>query len=303
MKVLAILDYRGWAFDHIVKNIKRFNQDDSVDIDILYLNENAIATAQRTWKEYDVIFIIEWYLYKHFDFIPQDKVITGIHSFRKWDGHLSNGRKVLPPPQAFVNYLRKFKRINVVSKRLFELFQPQDIPHVYYTPNGVDCDVFFPQKLPDEFMIGIVAKKYFKDPKNIAKLFLPAVKKSQVDYKIMLGGTPHDEMPYFYNLLSCYVCASKDEGFSMSCLEAAACGRPVVSTDVSGTEELIIHGKTGFIVDTSIDSISSAIDSLKNDVEKCKDMGDHMREHIIDKYAWSKVVHLWTSFIKGKDGI
>lgn len=301
MKVLIISDFRDWAFGHISKDIKKFTQDD-VDITIIYLNENAIDIAQNTWKKYDIVFIMGWHLYRYFEFIPKEKVITGINSFCQWDFDMSNGKRIFPPIQKFIDYLRGFCRINVISKRLIDLFSDHDLSDIYYTPNGVDCDLFRPKKdIPDKFIAGVIAKSYRWKLKNINKIFIPATRNSQVNHRILSGETSYENMPDFYNSLSCYVCTSKSEGFSMSCLEAGACGRPLISTNISGTEEMIIPKKTGFIADMSIDSVSEKIDLLKNDIEKCKCMGDAMREHIVENYSWQKVISYWVSFFKGEN--
>lgn len=301
MRILIIADYSDWAFGHIAKDVKKFNQDDSVDIDIIYLNENAIDIAKNIWQNYDIIFIMGWYLYQHFSFIPKNKVITGIHSFCKWDGHLSKGNKTLSPPQYLIDYLSGFLRVNVVSNRLFDLFSKSGLPEVYYTPNGVNIDLFIPKKeMPKKFMAGIVGSRWRWGLKNVNSIFVPATHKSNVDFRILSGESTYDKMPDFYNSLNCYVCASKSEGFSMSCLEAASCGRPIISTDISGTDELITHGKTGFITGMSVDEVSYFINILKDDIEKCKKIGENMREHIIERYSWEKVVNSWTSFIKGE---
>jgi glycosyltransferase involved in cell wall biosynthesis len=42
--------------------------------------------------------------------------------------------------------------------------------------------------------------------------------------------------------------ASYDEGFSVAMIEELACGRPIISTDVSGAHDLIVEGKNGFIL-------------------------------------------------------
>ncbi len=46
-----------------------------------------------------------------------------------------------------------------------------------------------------------------------------------------------------------YAAPSRIEGFGMIQLEAMACGRPVVSINVGGPKDTIIHGKTGFLAE------------------------------------------------------
>jgi len=303
MRVLIIADFRDWAFGHISKDIKKFNQDESVDINVIYLHENGIEIAQSSWAEYDVIFIMGWYLYHHFSFIPKNKVIVGINAFCKWDFQMSKGSRTFPPTQSFIDYLSGFSRISVISQRLLDIFSKYDLPDIYYTPNAVDCDLFHPKmNMPDKFTVGAIAKSYRRKLKRVDSAVVPSAQKSQVEYKILSGENDmlsHEDMPDFYNSLSCHICASMSEGFSIAALEAAACGRPVISTDVGGVEEIIIHGETGFVVNMSIDDMSDKINLLKNDIEKCKCMGDNMRRHIVKNYSWQKVIPYWMSFLKG----
>lgn len=46
-----------------------------------------------------------------------------------------------------------------------------------------------------------------------------------------------------------YAAPSRIEGFGMIQLEAMACGKPVVSINVGGPKDTIVHGKTGFLAE------------------------------------------------------
>jgi glycosyltransferase involved in cell wall biosynthesis len=63
--------------------------------------------------------------------------------------------------------------------------------------------------------------------------------------------------------ISAYVCASKSEGTPNPALEALACGRPVITTRVGITWQLIREGKTGLFVERSADDIAQAIERVK----------------------------------------
>ena len=69
-------------------------------------------------------------------------------------------------------------------------------------------------------------------------------------------------MPREYSKASIVVLPSYREGMPKSLLEAAACGRVVVTTDVPGCRDAILDGVTGFLV-PPYDSIA-----LTNEVEK-----------------------------------
>ena len=52
----------------------------------------------------------------------------------------------------------------------------------------------------------------------------------------------------YLNAANVAVVGSYVEGWSASMLEALACGKPIVSTEVSGAKAMVIEGRNGFIV-------------------------------------------------------
>lgn len=73
---------------------------------------------------------------------------------------------------------------------------------------------------------------------------------------------------------------SKWEGFPLSTLEAMRAGLPVVVSDVGGSAEAVLPGKTGYAVPRG--DIQQVADSLRNliqDAATRKEMGDEARRH------------------------
>ena len=67
---------------------------------------------------------------------------------------------------------------------------------------------------------------------------------------IYLNGEYSPEfMAALINACDIYAGPSRLEGFGMVQLEAQACGKPVISINVGGPKDTIIHEKTGFLVD------------------------------------------------------
>jgi len=74
------------------------------------------------------------------------------------------------------------------------------------------------------------------------------------------------------------------EGLPKSLLEAASCGRPIVTYDVPGCREIVIDGYNGFLVEPkSVDGLVGAISKLLNDRELCIKMGKNGRK-LVEKY-------------------
>jgi mannosyltransferase len=55
------------------------------------------------------------------------------------------------------------------------------------------------------------------------------------------------EIPSWYRALALVVCASRTEGFGVTCLEAMASGCPVVATDAGAWPDLITEGEDGWL--------------------------------------------------------
>ena len=56
-------------------------------------------------------------------------------------------------------------------------------------------------------------------------------------------------MASLINACDIYCAPSRLEGFGMIQLEAQACGKPVISINVGGPKDIILHEKTGYLVD------------------------------------------------------
>ena len=76
------------------------------------------------------------------------------------------------------------------------------------------------------------------------------------------------------------------EGMPMSLLEAAACGRPIVTTDVPGCNELIVHGVNGILVQKhDWMAIANAIQTLANSPQLRAKLGAAARDTVCGAYT------------------
>ena len=55
------------------------------------------------------------------------------------------------------------------------------------------------------------------------------------------------------------------EGLPMSIIEAMAVGLPVVATAVGGIPEMVADGRTGMLIERSVDALAAAIERLMAD--------------------------------------
>jgi glycosyltransferase involved in cell wall biosynthesis len=89
----------------------------------------------------------------------------------------------------------------------------------------------------------------------------------------------------FYRSLDVYVCASRSEGTPNPCLEAAACGLPVITTRVGNMPELIRDGENGFFVERDIADIAAKLRLLRDDPELRSRLGQAARA-AVEPWDW-----------------
>jgi glycosyltransferase involved in cell wall biosynthesis len=81
------------------------------------------------------------------------------------------------------------------------------------------------------------------------------------------------------------------EGTPVSVLEAGAAGLPVVSTRHGGITDVVIHGRTGFLVNEGdIDGMSEYTYQLLNDPDLGSQMGKNAREHVSENFNMERSI-------------
>jgi D-inositol-3-phosphate glycosyltransferase len=68
------------------------------------------------------------------------------------------------------------------------------------------------------------------------------------DMVIFVGAQEQQTLPCYYSAADVVVVPSHYESFGMVALEAMACGKPVIASDVGGLSFIVKNGETGFLV-------------------------------------------------------
>jgi len=108
---------------------------------------------------------------------------------------------------------------------------------------------------------------------------------------IFIGQVPHTEVAKYYSLADVFVLPSLSEGLPQVLLEASATGKPCVATSVNGTSDIIVHGKTGYLVERwNIDAYHDYVKVLLEDEQLSKKMGSMAVQFVKENFSWDVVM-------------
>lgn len=209
-----------------------------------------------------------------------------------------------------------------------EGMQPEKIEVIY---NGVNLEQF--KKPVDELavkqtvgipigvaVIGIVARlvpekghiAFLKAAKKIINVFPQTYfliagdgkerkKLEEMTQELAIQSNVHflgtiKDIPQIISLFDVAVMSSNFETFSNAILEYMAASKPVVSTNAGSTAELVIDGKTGYLIPCGdYDALADAILRLLKDKSLAKKMGEAGREKINEKFTIQKMMTKYES--------
>ncbi len=84
--------------------------------------------------------------------------------------------------------------------------------------------------------------------------------------------------------------SSYGEGLPKILLEAAACGRPIIATDVPGCREVVVNGESGLLVPArDADALAAAIKTLLEDPSMRTAMGERGRHLAEQEFSVERI--------------
>ena len=113
--------------------------------------------------------------------------------------------------------------------------------------------------------------------------------------------TGYCEYPHtVLDLADIVVLCSEKEGIPRVLMEAMALRKPVVATDVLGTQELVLDGQTGFLAPLGdVDKLAERVKELAESVELRRQLGNAGYERVVESYNDVKIAaYLHDFYIK-----
>ena len=100
------------------------------------------------------------------------------------------------------------------------------------------------------------------------------------------------------NKAKIFTLSSDYEGLSNAMLEAVCVGLPIVSTRVSGTDELIREGVNGYVVDCGdTDALAEALEKLMGDEKKIQQFSAESRK-MAEQFRLDHIVRDWLELME-----
>ncbi len=234
--------------------------------------------------------------------------------------------------------LRKADKIlstSIVMAKETKLYTDKNIE---VTPFGIDMEVFtsseeyslfddkdivigtvktLEEKYGIKYLINAFKMLVDKYPEKPLKLLLVGggsqeqmlkqkVKNFKIEDKVLFtGNVPFKEIPKYHNMLSVSVSVSvfDSESFGVAIIEASACEKPVVVSDVGGLPEVVENGVTGIVVPRrNPQKTFEAIERLILDENLRKQMGKAGRERVKKLYNWNdnvqQMIEIYKNILK-----
>lgn len=276
-RICLIADVPEWAWDIKSNYLKKYLSNE-FDITIKYIfdenGKNIVEKIDRNY--YDLYFTFGSMYIRYFKDVPTHKKVTGVTAHRKKEKIYSN--------------LRIAGHLHANSIMLKEELELYGFKNVYYVPNGVDEKDFHPYKNINKqgLVFGHVGKKC--EEKGQRKIIIPAIQKTRSKGKMNLNNwknkIPHEKMIHFYNDIDVVVIASSSDGTPNCGLEAAACGRPIISNYIGNMPELIRKYNCGILVERKLEAYIDAINWMKKNKDKVIKMGKNARIAVEKEWNW-----------------
>lgn len=287
--VLLIIDQYGWAFDFVSRGIMKHSKEFN------YAAKRWLELDKRD-QYHDLVFAFNY------------DVWNGAGGRRMWLGKSRKcvGVRTGSPDPRLIPEVPYFHAVGCNSLKTYGMLKEKypDADNVYFTPNGVDTDLFQPTPRNGEtFKLGWAGAA----ERPCKRVHLTR----QLDYTVRVmckrygkyfrKGISRKPMQRFYASIDCLVHTSNVEGMTSVALEAAACGLPIVSTDVGDMAQLV---EEEWLVpvepeDAVIREMNKRLDLLKEDVEIRRKVGERNRREVLENWDWRHRVAGYEEMFRG----
>lgn len=208
---------------------------------------------------------------------------------------------------------------NIAQKIISDFGISQDT--VTVVPFGVDIELFQPaiENKKNTGRVIVFSNRSFLDVYNIETLIraIPSVLEENKDihfiikgsgpleknlkelarnldineYVTFMGWTKYEDMPKYLHCCDIYVSTALSDGTPVSVLEAMACGKACIATNVGGVGEWIKNDVSGILIPPKQPRIlAEKILELSRDAAKREKLGEEARRLVTERGSWKNIM-------------
>lgn len=206
----------------------------------------------------------------------------------------------------------------VISGWLKEIVDQYAVKPAYLIKNPIDLDVYqniIPSKKRKQHSVSVL---YHTNKNKGIKYAIEALYKLKQRYQDLTveifgifdrpselpewfnytKGATQKQTVDIYNKTKIYLCATVEEGYGLTGLEAMACGAVLVSTDYQGVHEYAVTEKNALL--SPVKNVDALVDSMTRIFENEK-LAETLRENAaetVEKFSWNFAVEKFLSVIE-----
>lgn len=115
----------------------------------------------------------------------------------------------------------------------------------------------------------------------------------------ILGFIPDNQLSEFFNSGKVFLLTSETEGFPRTIVQAAACGVPIVASNVGDMTDIIEDGVNGFLVEkyNNVDEYTYKVSQLLGNEKLCNQLADKLSDKVKDRFAHSRATEVWSKIL------
>lgn len=177
------------------------------------------------------------------------------------------------------------------KRELRKQFKLPDVPLVIYvgrlhTGKGLDVLLKAWKKVIEEF---VSARLLLIGDGIIREVLILQSRELKIEESVFFIGSSNEVNKYL-QLSNIFVLPSLSEGMSNALLEAMSCGVPVVTTNIGGTNEIIINNENGILVEVNnVSQLAEGIVKLLKNRTFANQIGINERKAVEEGYSIEKV--------------
>lgn len=290
-RILMIIDKYNKNIEVIANDIKKKFVTHSV------LIKRADDVENINFNNFDIVYPINWPIHNYI----KSKINMRSKKYRTLTTILnSHGRG---NPASMYYLLRYYDGVGTSNLPLYNEFKEEYGDKIFYTPFGVDSEIFVPKTKPSDYssIFGWVGNKtkQYKRYDEIKKVFVRLKYLYGDKYFLKTiderNNLTQDELVDFYNSVGTIISFSESAGTSNSILEAASCGRAILSTNV-GIVPQINKRCDGILVVNNTSDLKNSIIKLEKRGDILDHKGQVLREHVGRNLCWSTKDQVFLDF-------